>query len=216
MKVIVAGSTGMVGSLVLQNCLNSNEINEVISLVRKKTTSKHKKLTEIVIKDFEDYSGQTAAFKKTQTAYFCIGAYSGKVNDAMFKKITVDYAVKFAEALKRSSPKSTICLLSGSGSDQTEKSRVAFARYKGMAENQINNLNMKFYTFRPGYIYPVEPREEPNVFYKILRVIYPIIKIFGKRYSIKSTELAKAMFNVGLKGAEKSILENEDMFKYLI
>ena len=82
-----------------------------------------------------------------------------------------------------------------------------------MAENRIFKLDLKSYAFRPAYIYPVVPRQEPNVGYKILRVFYPLLKAFG--LSIRSTDLAKAMFNVGLGGAEKNILENKDILKYV-
>src|SRR5688572_24082386 len=140
MKVIIAGSTGMVGSLVLTECLNSDKISEVRSLVRKPTGLTHHKLTEIVVQDFENYSARPDLFKEINTAFFCLGVYTGQVSDEMFKKITVDYAVQFAAALERYSPEATICLLSGAGADRTEKSRTAFARYKGMAENPISNL----------------------------------------------------------------------------
>lgn len=214
MKAIIAGSTGMVGNLVLNNCLRSHKINEVRSLVRKPKGIEHPKLTEIVIHDFEDYSEHPNLFKDVDIAFFCIGAYSGQVSDALFKKITVDYAVKFASALKLGSPEATIWLLSGAGADRSEKSRTSFARYKGMAENQISGLNMNFYTFRPAYIYPETPRREPNLVYRIFRFLYPILKIFGNNFSIKSSELAKAMFNVGINGAEKKILENKEILKY--
>jgi uncharacterized protein YbjT (DUF2867 family) len=214
MNVIIAGSTGMVGNLVLTNCLNSDEISEVRSLVRQPTGLTHRKLTEIVIQDFEDYSGHPNLFKEINTAFFCLGVYTGQVSDEMFKKITVDYAVKFAAALERDSPGARICLLSGAGADRTEKSGTAFARYKGMAENQISILNLELYSFRPAYIYPVEPRNEPNLGYRILRVFYPLLKIFGKKFSIKSAELAKAMFYVGLNGAGKQTLENQDILYY--
>lgn len=45
----------------------------------------------------------------------------------------------------------------------------------------------------------------------VSRSLYPIIKLLGKNASIKSTELAKAMFTFGLNGAEKQILENKDI-----
>lgn len=214
MKVIIAGSTGMVGNLVLTYCLNSDEVSEVRSLVRQPTGQTHQKLTEIVVRDFEDYSGHSDLFKEIDAAFFCLGVYTGQVSDEMFRKITVDYAVRFAEALERESPEATLCLLSGAGADRTEKSRTAFARYKGTAENRIAKLNLKFYSFRPAYIYPVEPRKEPNAAYRILRIFYPVLKIFGNKFSIKSTELAKAMFNVGLNGAEKQILENRDILNH--
>lgn len=204
----------MVGSLVLNHCLLSDKINEVRSLVRQPAGIEHQKLTEIVIHDFDDYSEHPDLFKDIGIAFFCIGVYSGQVPDELFKKITLDYAVKFASALKQGSPTATLCLLSGAGADRSEKSKTSFARYKGMAENQISKLNMKFYSFRPGYIYPVTPRKEPNLIYRIFRFLYPVLKVLGNNFSIKSSELAKAMFNVGLNGADKEILENKDILKY--
>lgn len=214
MKVIITGSSGMVGKLVLTNCLNSDKVTEVISLVRKPTEQRHDKLTEIVITNFEDYSNKESLFKDISVAFFCLGVYTGQVPDDLFKKITVSYAVEFAKTLEKNSPQATLCLLSGAGADRTEKSKTSFARYKGMAENQVSELNLKFYSFRPAYIYPVEPRKEPNYGYRIIKVLYPVLKLLGDKYSIKSTELANAIFSVGLNGADKQILENQDILKY--
>jgi len=215
MNIIIAGSTGMIGNLVLNQCLNADKISKVISLVRKPTGLKHEKLIEVVIQNFEDYAEHANLFKDIQCAYFCVGAYTGQFPDEMFKKITINYAVAFAAALKRESNDATICLLSGMGADRTGKSNTSFAKYKGMAENEISALNLKFYTFRPAYIYPVTARKEPNIGYQISRFIYPLLKIIGKSLSVKSTELANAIFNVGINGADKEILENKDIFKYI-
>jgi len=72
---------------------------------------------------------------------------------------------------------------------------------------------LEFYTFRPGYIYPVTKREEPNLMYRVSRVLYPLVKLFGKNMSIKSTELAAAMFKVGVSGTDKRVLENRDILE---
>lgn len=215
MRVIITGSSGMVGRLVLNNCLNSDKVTQVLSLVRKPTGQQHNKLTEIINTNFEDYSTQEKLFKDISVAFFCLGVYTGQVPDVVFKRITINYAVEFAKTLEKNSPQAIFCLLSGAGTDRTEKSKTPFARYKGMAENQIAKLNLKLYCFRPGYIYPVDTRKEPNVGYKIIKVLYPILKLLGDKYSIKSTELANAMFNVGLNGADKQILENQDILKYI-
>lgn len=213
MKIIIAGATGMVGELVLKCCLNSTKITEIISLVRKPTTLDHPNLKEISISDFENYSEQEVLFEGVEAAFFCIGVYTGQVSDILFKKITVNYAVAFAKTLEQNSPKARFCLLSGAGVDRTQKSRTAFARYKGIAENQITVLELDFYTFRPAYIFPVIPRREPNLMYKISRRLYPFIKLLGENFSIKSTQLAEVMFRVGLHGADQEILENKDILK---
>jgi len=144
-------------------------------------------------------------------AFFCIGVYTGALSDDMFKVITVDYAVAFAKTLSDQSPQSTLSFLSGQGADRKEKSRASFAKYKGMAENQISALDLTFHAFRPGYIYPVTPRNEPNFAYKAMRVMYPLFRMMGNNVSIKSTELAQAMYQVAMEGAEKEVLENRDI-----
>lgn len=215
MNVIIAGGTGMIGSLVLAQCLNSDKIKQVISLVRKPTGKNHRKLTEVIIENFEDYSSHNSLFQNIDVTFFCVGVYTGQVKNALFKKITVDYAVQFAAAVEKNSPQSTFCLLSGAGADRKEKSKAPFARFKGMAENKIQKMNLNFYTFRPAYIYPVTPRDEPNMLYKASRILYPLIKLFGNNASITSVELATALFNVGINGADKEILENRDILSYI-
>jgi len=210
-KVLIAGASGMIGSLILDRCLFATEVNKVVSLVRKKSDNSHKKLEEIVVSDFSALSAYTERLQNVDAAFFCIGVYTGAVPDDTFKEITVDYAVSFASALARQSPKATLSFLSGQGADRTEKSRTSFAKYKGMAENQISALELNFHAFRPGYIYPVVPRNEPNFIYKAMRVMYPLVKMMGANMSIQSTELANAMYEVAMKGYDKEVLENRDI-----
>ncbi len=211
-NVLITGASGMIGSLILQHCLSSNAVDRVTSLVRRSSGVNHPKLNEITIDDFNDYSLQQASFQDIDASFFCIGVYTGQVSDAKFKEITIDYAVAFAESLKNNSPNTTLCFLSGAGADRQEKSRVSFAKYKGIAENKIEALGLGgFYTFRPGYIYPVEPRNERSIGYKVLRHLYPVIRLMGNGASITSEELAHAMFHAGFNGADKAILENSDI-----
>ncbi len=212
-NVLILGASGMVGRAVLDLCLDNPQINIVKTIGRKTLGIRHAKLKEIIHLDYLDYTMITEELKDIDTSYFCIGVYTGQVKDDVFKQITVDYAVVFAKALIANSPKAKLCLLSGSGADRTEKSSTAFARYKGMAENQISNLGLEFYSFRPGYIFPVIPRKEPNILYSISRFLYPLIKLMGNNASIKSTKLAEAMCIVGFHGADKEILENKDIVK---
>ncbi|WP_268037040.1 NAD-dependent epimerase/dehydratase family protein [Algoriphagus sp. PAP.12] len=214
-KVLIAGASGMIGNIILDHCLSSSKVGEIISLVRKKSNTTHSKLKEVIIDDFTDYDKHQDLFKNIDSAFFCIGVYTGSVSDKLFKEITVDYAVSFAKMLKEHSPNAKLSLLSGAGADRTEKSKTSFALYKGMAENQIDKLGLEFYTFRPSYIFPVKKRIEPNLMYSIMRNLYPILRLLGSKFSIKSTELAKAMCEVGIKGTDKKILENKDLIQYL-
>ena len=110
----------------------------------------------------------------------------------------------------------TFCFLSGMGSDRKEKSRVPFAKSKGMAENLLISLNFQhLHIFRPAYIYPIEPRKEPNLMYKIMRKIYkPIFPAIYPDFGIDSDVLAKVMVEVGFSNSPKMIFENRDIRKY--
>jgi uncharacterized protein YbjT (DUF2867 family) len=130
-----------------------------------------------------------------------------------FVKITVDYTKIFAETLRAENEHTTFCFLSGEGADSSEKSSVLFARSKGIAENILMRLNFThLYIFRPGYIYPVTPRKEPNVAYRLMRFLYkPVISKLAPNASVTSTELAQAMIHVSFSEGDKVIYENRDI-----
>lgn len=214
-KAIIAGASGMVGSLVLARCLEYAEITKVTSLVRRPSGHTHPKLEEIVVKDFSKLEDYKTAFENVDIAYYTIGVYTGAVARDEFRKITVDYTVAFADMLKAYAPKARLCFLSGAGADQTEKSRMMFAKDKGIAENYLKKHIEKVHLFRPAYIYPVTPRKEPNFSYKLTRWMYPLIKLLGPNASITSEQLAQAIFDVGVGGYSSQVLENKDMLDYL-
>jgi len=204
----------MIGGIVLRECLNSNEVKSVTSLVRKSSGFSHPKLTEIVHQDFVDLSSVSQYFRNQDVAYYCLGVYTGQVPDDEFKKITVDYTRIFADLVYQNNPKITFCFLSGAGADPKEESKMSFARYKGMAENYlISKASGPLYLLRPAYIYPVEPRDEPNFSYRLMRKLYPLLKLVYPSGAITSEELAGAIFNLGFSenGSGVTILENKEI-----
>lgn len=208
-NVLIVGASGMIGGIILQEALNDKDIKSVCSITRKTHGIQNPKLKEILHSDFSNYSGIEHAFNNIDAAYFCIGVYTGAVKDDLFKIITVDFAKVFADAVIEKSPSASFNFLSGAGADLEEKSRMSFARYKGMAENYIISKNFSSLNiFRPGYIYPVDKREEPNFSYRLFRIMYPVVNFLMPSSSVTSEELAKAMFNAGKEKLNKGILEN--------
>ena len=56
MKVMLFGATGMVWQGVLRECLLDPDVQSVLSIGRSATGQQHQKFSELVHKDFLDYS----------------------------------------------------------------------------------------------------------------------------------------------------------------
>lgn len=214
-RVIITGATGMVGGCALRICLENPDVSLVTAIGRSRTGINDARLREVVVDDFTDYSALTGSLKNQDAALYCLGVYTGAVSDDLFRCITVDFTLAFAKALHRVSPQAAFCFLSGQGADQIQQSRMAFARYKGAAEKALLQIGFhRVHFFRPGYIYPVTPRKEPNLMYTIFRFLYPVLRRIYPNIGISSEDLAAAMVHAGLYGTGENknpVLENRDI-----
>ena len=211
-QILIAGASGMVGSHLLECCIASEEIETIFILSRKPSTNHHKKVKELIVNDFLNYENIIPTLKEIDVVFFCIGVYTGSVDRETFRRITIDYPVQLAKAVYTHSPDSKFILLSGAGADRTEKAKLMFAKDKGIAENRLFEIyGNNFHSARPGYIYPVIKRKEPNFSYTLFRILYPILKLLGKKYSITSLALANSIFLLGMKNQEKTVFENDEL-----
>ena len=214
-RLVIVGATGMVGGYALRYALEHPAIGCATSIGRRELGISHPKLHEVVHQDFADCSALAPALSDQDAAVFCMGTYTGAVPDAQLRAITVDYTIEFARVLRSSSPDAAFSFLSGSGADPTGRSRMAFARYKGEAENALHASGLpRLYVFRPAYIYPVEPRKEPNFSYRFLRAIYPVFLALFPNQVIRADDLARAMVDVvvgGMGVAPSMVFENRDI-----
>ena len=212
-RLTIVGASGMVGGYALRHALESPNVERVISVGRKNLGISHPKLTEVLHPDFADCSALAETLSGQDAAVFCLGTYTGAVSDQELRKVTVDYTVEFARVLRTSSPEAAFTFLSGTGADPTGRSRIAFARYKGAAEKALLETGFPHvYIFRPAYIYPVTPREEPTLSYRLFRVLYPAFRLFG--LAVRSDDLGRVMVDVSVhevKDPRNRILENRDI-----
>jgi len=215
-SIVIVGATGMVGGYVLRYALEAPAVARVTAIGRRKLGISHPKLTEVLHGDFADCSALAVTLSGQDAAVFCLGAYTGAVSDVELRAITVDYTVEFSRVLGGSSPGAAFSFLSGNGADPTGKSRIAFARYKGEAENALLAAGFPHvYLFRPAYIYPVEPRKEPNFSYRLLRAIYPAFRVLFPNQVIRADDLARAMVDAAVRGIGSEhhavVFENRDI-----
>jgi len=214
-NLVIVGASGMVGGYALRYALDHPAVERVTAIGRKRLGISHPKLTEVLHQDFADCSALKVALSGQDAAVFCLGAYTGAVPEEELRKITVDYTIEFARVLRGSNPDAAFSFLSGNGADPTGRSRIAFARYKGEAEKALLAAGFpRVCIFRPAYIYPVEPRKEPNFSYRLLRGVYPVFRLLFPNLVIPGDDLARAMVDAAVRGREERgdlVLENRDI-----
>jgi uncharacterized protein YbjT (DUF2867 family) len=212
-RLVIVGASGMVGGFALRYSLENHGVASVLAIGRRPLEISHPKLREVLHRDFDDCSPLAEELSGQDAAIFCLGAYTGTVSDKQLRTVTVDYPIEFARVFHLKNPGSAFSFLSGSGADPTGRSRMAFARYKGEAETALLRTGFaNVYVFRPAYIYPVEPRKEPNLGYRALRAVYPMFRALFPNQVIPANDLGRAMVDaVVLEKEQGPIFENKDI-----
>ena len=212
MKVIITGTTGMVGRGVLIECLESSSIEEVLVINRNSLKLNHLKLKEVIHKDFFDFSSIKKELKGYDACFHCMGVSSVGMKEEEYHRFTYGITEELAKTLFDSNPQMIFNYVSGEGTDSSEKGKVMWARVKGKTENMILNMGFKdTYMFRLQVILPLKGVKSKtywvNVFYKLMR---PFFGLLVKRKNITtSVNVGKAMINSVLVGSSSKLLENE-------
>jgi len=202
----------MVGSAVLIECLEHPSVQSVLSVGRRASGVEHRKLKELIHRDFQDFSAIEKELSGYNACFFCLGVSSVGISREEYRRITVEYTQKAAEALSRLNPAMTFCFISGAGTDDTLRSRQRWARVKGEAENLLKMLPFKdVYLMRPAYIQPRKGAERVLWMYKILGPLYGLWKLLFPNHVMRAEDVGRAMIAAALYGAEKQTLESSDM-----
>lgn len=212
LKVLVTGSTGMVGEGVLQVCLRHPAVEKVVALNRRTVGFSHPKLTEIILPDFHRLSEVEDQLIGLDACYHCMGISSIGTDEATYKDITYTLSILLGETMSRLNPGSVFCYLSGAGTDATQTSKLSWARLKGKTENELSQMAFKaMFRYRPGFIKPLAGAKHVQPFYKYVNWFFPIGKtLFPDGFSTIE-EIGRSMIQVTLKDEEVKFLAGKDI-----
>jgi hypothetical protein len=211
MKVIITGTTGMVGEGVLLECLANPIVTDVLSVSRRSNGYQHPKLKEYIVKDFLTLKKNDEKLTGYDACFFCAGVTSVGKTEPEYTRLTYDTTLTFAEALSPS-PTMTFAYVSGAGTDSTEKGKLMWARVKGKTENDLMNLPFKkVYAFRPGFMKATAGQKYTPKIYKYFKWLYPVLKVVSPKFVNTLQQVAQAMIAVAKNGYEKNVVEVKDI-----
>ena len=216
MKVILFGATGMVGQGVLRECVLDPDVAEILIVGRTPTERSHAKIREIVHKDLYDLSPIAEQLAGYDACFFCLGVSSVGMSEADYTRITHDLTLAVAKFLAQQNAQMVFLYISGTGTDSSERGKTMWARVKGRTENELLREPFRAaYMLRPGYIQPMHGVKSKTplyrIFYVVLSWLYPVIRLFARKYAITTEDLGRGIILIARSGAPKRILENSDI-----
>ncbi len=216
MKVIIFGATGMIGKGVLLECLDHPEVEGVLTIGRSMLELAHPKLTQVIHKDFTDFSSLRSQMAGYDACYFCLGISAAGLTEAEYRHITYDFTMAAARSLHRLNPAMTFIYVSGQGTDSSAEGRMMWARVKGKTENDLLAMGFKqALMFRPGAIIPrrgIKSRTRLyQLMYDYLGWLLKLIRKISPDAITDTTKIGQAMINAHLKGSRRKILAPKDI-----
>lgn len=213
MRVALFGATGAAGSGVLRQCLADARVTDIVVVTRRPLGVESPRLKEVICSDFFDLEPLAEHLTGLDACFYCLGVSQTQVPDPVkYREITYDFTVAAARALLRHSPAHTFHFLSGSGADPSGRSRILFARVKGETEVALQGLGLVgVVCWRPGYIHPLHPRENPHWSERLTRMLYPLFRGFNS-FSITADNLGRAMLQGAIEGLREGVIDNAAMW----
>ncbi len=213
-RVIITGSTGMVGRGVLLECLESEGVEHILLVSRKPCDIAHQKISDIIHPDFSDLSSIREQLRGYDACFFCLGVSALGMSEERYSELTYSLTRRFAEAVHLMNPEAMFIYVSGAGTDSSERGKTMWARVKGMTENAV--LSMGFhdaYAFRPGLILPEKGVKSRTTWYSAVYVLLkPLFPLLKKSESVTTTaRVGQAMINAAMYGYDKKRLDNKDI-----
>lgn len=186
---MIAGSTGLIGSQVLQLLLDSDEYSKVVAITRQDLTP-HPKLTQIKT-DFQQASNVIAGHS-ADDVFCCLGTTMAKAKSKEnFYQVDFFYPFLLAKTSLHFGAKRFL-LVSALGANKN--ARVYYNQVKGEVEEAIQGVGFPtLHIFRPSLL--LGPRRESRTGEDAAKFVY---RYFGfliprRLKAIESIKVARAM-----------------------
>jgi uncharacterized protein YbjT (DUF2867 family) len=187
---LLVGTTGLIGSQLLNLLLESNDYEKVIALSRKPLDKTHPNLNNLVceLNQLQNHATEL----KADDVFCCLGTTMKKAKTKeAFRAVDYDAPLAMAKIAKENGAKKYL-IISALGANKD--SSIFYNKVKGEVEEAIAQIGFdSFHIFQPSLL--TGPRKEQRTGEEAAQVFY---KIFGflipKKYaSIESIKVARAM-----------------------
>jgi uncharacterized protein YbjT (DUF2867 family) len=216
--VAVIGSTGLVGSHIVDLLKKENAYQKIRLLVRRPLEFSHPKL-EIKLVNFEDYESMKLAIAGCNVVFCAVGTTQAKVkrDRLQYRKVDYDIPVNAAKACLETAG-ANFLLVSSVGADSSGKN--FYLRLKGEVEEAVRKFPIKSISiFRPSML--LGNRKEFWLGERIgqsgMKLIAPLLAGKWRKYkAIEASDVAAAMIEASKQNKEGFTIYEYDEMKRLL
>ena len=208
---LVFGSSGLVGSHVLNQLIQHSNYSKIKLFVRSSIKVNDRKI-ELIQTDFNNLEQHREEMMGDE-CFFCIGTTKKNSPDKNeYQRIELDMPKQVAQIAKSNNIKSYFFVSSGYANS---KSSGDYLKYKGLVEEEILSLGFsKVGIMRPSFI--LGDRKEFRLGEKIGIIIFKLLNplFIGplkKMRSIHSETIAKAMIKLANENNNQKIFESDQI-----
>ena len=216
--VAVIGSTGLVGSHIVDLLKKENAYQKIRLLVRRPVESSHPKL-EIKLVNFGDYESLKLAIAGCNVVFCAVGTTQAKVKgeQLQYRKADYDIPVNAARACLETVG-TNFLLVSSVGADSSGKN--FYLRLKGEVEEAVRKFPIKSISiFRPSMLLGnrKEFRLGEQIGQSVMKLIAPLLAGKWRKYkAIEARAVAAAMIEVAKQNKEGFTIYEYDEMKRLL
>ena len=208
---LVFGSSGLVGSHVLNQLIQHSNYSKIKLFVRSSIKVNDRKI-ELIQTDFNNLEQHREEMMGDE-CFFCIGTTKKNSPDKNeYQRIELDMPKQVAQIAKSNNIKSYFFVSSGYANS---KSSGDYLKYKGLVEEEILSLGFsKVGIMRPSFI--LGDRKEFRLGEKIGIIFFKLLNPFfigplKKMKSIHSETIAKAMIKLANENNNQKIFESDQI-----
>ncbi len=210
---LVFGSTGLVGSHLLDQLIKNENYNKIKLFVRSEIIINDLKV-EIVKTDFNNIEKH----KEEMTGdhcYFCIGTTKQNSPDKdEYRKVELDLPKQIAQITKSNSVNSFVFVSSGYADPNSSGD---YLKFKGLVEEELKRLSFnKLGIMRPSFL--IGDRKEKRLGEKlgifVFKLLSPLfLGPLKKMKPIQSEKVAKAMIKISNGDFRQQVFESNEIFE---
>jgi uncharacterized protein YbjT (DUF2867 family) len=195
MKVLLFGSTGLIGNLTLKNLIEDSRVDQIVIVTRKKSEIQHSKILKIV-SSFEELNREVflqSGVSHIDGALCALGTTIKKVKTKeAFRKVDLEYVIQSCDlAIELGAKHFGVISAEGASSN----SPIFYSKTKGeMEEILMQKKISSLVILRPGLL--LGERKESRPMEKLFIIVTPILNnlLHGSLKKYRGIEASKVAY----------------------